>query len=186
MKRIAGDAEQGLAIELWPIERPIPYAKNPRTCPQSAIAKVVASLEQFGFRQAIVVDANDVVVVGHTRLLAAKQLGLKQVPVHVAADLSPAQAAAYRIADNRTNEETSWDADLLSVEIAQLASLDYDIDVLGFEANELAELLAQPTVGLVDPDAVPSVPVEPITLPGDLWHLGNHRCSAAMRPSRPT
>jgi DNA modification methylase len=175
MKRIAGDAEQGLAIELWPIERPIPYAKNPRVCPQSAIDKVAASIEQFGFRQAIVVDSDDVVVVGHTRLLAAQQLGLRQVPVHVAADLSPAQAAAYRIADNRSNEETSWDTELLSVEISQLCSLDYDIDVLGFAAGELAELLAQPTVGLVDPDSVPSVPVAPITRPGDLWHLGDHQ-----------
>jgi DNA modification methylase len=174
MKRIAGDAEQDLAIELWPIERPIPYSKNPRVCPQSAIDKVAASLAQFGFRQAIVVDSDDTVVVGHTRLAAAKQLGLQQVPVHVAADLSPAQAAAYRIADNRTNEETSWDTELLSVEISELCSLDYDVDVLGFAADELTELLAQPTIGLVDPDEVPSVPQEPITRPGDLWHLGNH------------
>jgi hypothetical protein len=108
MKRIAGASEQGLAIELWPIERPIPYSKNPRVCPQSAIDKVAASIERFGFLQAIVVDSDDIVVVGHTRLLAAKQLGLTQVPVHIAADLSPTQAAAYRIADNRTNEETSW------------------------------------------------------------------------------
>jgi DNA modification methylase len=175
MKRIAGDAEQGLAIELWPIERPIPYSKNPRVCPQSAIDKVAASLEQFGFRQAIVVDSEDTVVVGHTRLAAAKQLGLQQVPVHVAADLSPTQAAAYRIADNRSNEETFWDTELLSVEISELCSLDYDIDVLGFEADELAELMSKPTVGLVDPDSVPSVPQDPITRPGDLWHLGDHR-----------
>ncbi len=185
MKRIAGDAEQGLAIELWPIERPIPYDKNPRHCPPEAIAKVAASIKKFGFLQAIVVDSKDVVVVGHTRLLAAKQLDLQQVPVHVAADLSPAQAAAYRIADNRTSQETSWDEDLLSVEIAKLTSLDYDIDILGFEADELTELLAQPTIGLVDPDEVPEPPTEPITRPGDLWVLGNHRllCGDSTQPA---
>jgi DNA modification methylase len=174
-----------LKVEWWPIERPIPYSKNPRVCPQSAIDKVAASIEQFSFRQAIVVDSDDTVVVGHTRLLAAKQLGLKQVPVHVAADLSPAQAAAYRIADNRTNEETSWDTELLSVEISKLCSLDYDIDVLGFAADELTELLAQPTIGLVDPDEVPSVPQEPISRPGDLWHLGNHTllCGDSTSPT---
>jgi DNA modification methylase len=164
-----------LSVELWPIERPIPYGKNPRVCPQSAIAKVAASLTQFGFRQAIVVDAHGVVVVGHTRLAAAKQLGLTQVPVHIAADLSPAQARAYRIADNRTNQESSWDLDLLSGEIGELASLDYDIDVLGFETDELDALTCQPTAGLVDPDEVPEVPAEPVSRPGDLWLLGRHR-----------
>ena len=164
-----------LSVEWWPIERPIPYGKNPRVCPQSAIAKVAASLEQFGFRQAIVVDAQGVVVVGHTRLLAARQLGLKQVPVHIAADLSPAQARAYRIADNRTNQESSWDLELLSGEIGELASLDYDIDVLGFAADELAAFQVEPTLGLTDPDEVPEPPGEPLTQPGDLWLLGRHR-----------
>jgi DNA modification methylase len=132
-----------------------------------------------------VVDSEGVVVVGHTRLLAAQQLGMKTVPVHVASDLSPAQARAYRIADNRTNEETSWNEDLLSVEISKLVSLDYDIDVLGFESDELAELLAQPTVGLVDPDEVPAVPVEPVTKDGDLWMLGDHRllCGDSTKPT---
>jgi DNA modification methylase len=167
--------DKTLTVELWPIERPIPYDNNPRRCPQSAIDKVAASLREFGFRQAIVVDSEAVVVVGHTRLLAAKRLGMKQVPVHVAADLSPAQARAYRIADNRTNEETAWESDLLSVEIAELAVLDYEIDVLGFDGQELAELLAQPTLGLTDPDEVPEPPVEPITQAGDLWILGEHR-----------
>jgi DNA modification methylase len=185
MRRIAAGSKTNLAIELWPIERPIPYESNPRLCPPQAIAKVAASIEEFGFLQAIVVDNADVVIVGHTRLLAAKQLGMKVIPVHVAAELSPAQAAAYRVADNRTNQETSWDEDLLSVEISKLAALDYDIDVLGFESGELAKLLVQPTVGLVDPDAVPELPAEPLTRPGDLWILGDHRllCGDATKAS---
>ena len=126
-------------------------------------------MKEFGFRQAIVVDAEGVVVVGHTRLLAAKQLGLKVVPVHVAADLSPAQArpiASPTTAPTRRPPGTRICSRWRS---AKLASLDYDIDVLGFESDELAELLAQPTVGLVDPDEVPEAPAEPITQPGDIW-----------------
>jgi DNA modification methylase len=164
----------GLAVELWPIERPIPYESNPRVCPAEAIAKVAASLAEFGFRQAIVVDGEGVVIVGHTRLAAAKQLGLRQVPVHIAADLSPAQAQAYRIADNRTNEETSWESELLFSEIAELATLNFDLDALGFDADELAELLGS-NAGLVDPDEIPEMPVEPVTRPGDLWVCGEHR-----------
>ena len=175
----------GHRVTLWPIDKLTPYPDNPRHCPPEAIAKVATSIKQFGFRQAIVVDAEGIVVVGHTRLLAAQQLGMKTVPVHVAADLSPAQARAYRIVDNRTNEETAWNADLLSVEIAALVSLDYDIDVLGFESDELAELLAQPTVGLVDPDEVPEIPVEPVTRHGDKWRLGNHvlLCGDSTKPT---
>ncbi len=174
-KDTASTSAADLAVEWWPTSRPIPYAKNPRHCPESALVKVAASLQEFGFRQAIVVDANDVVVVGHTRLAAAKRLGMSEVPVHVARDLTPDQARAYRIADNRTNEETAWESDLLSTEIAELASLDYDIDVLGFERDELAELLVCPSAGLVDPDAVPELPEKPVSKPGDLWLLGEHR-----------
>jgi DNA modification methylase len=175
----------GHRVVLWPIDKLTPYPDNPRHCPAEAIAKVATSIKEYGFRQAIVVDPEGIVVVGHTRLLAAQQLGMKTVPVHVAADLSPAQARAYRIADNRSNEETSWNADLLSVEISKLVSLDYDIDVLGFEDDELAELLAQPTVGLVDPDEVPEVPPEPVTRLGDKWRLGNHvlLCGDSTKPA---
>jgi ParB-like chromosome segregation protein Spo0J len=169
----ATDAD--VAVELWPIERPIPYAKNPRTCPETAIAKVAASLKEFGFRQPIVVGAQDVVVVGHTRLLAARRLGLKTVPVHVARDLSPAQAQAYRLADNRTNQETAWDSDLLSLEISELIGLDYDIDVVGFDPDEISALLLGATAGKTDPDLVPELPAEPTTKHGDLWLLGDHR-----------
>ena len=175
MRRIAGSSHDRPAVELWPIERPVPYEGNPRNCTPEAIAKVAASIKEFGFMQAIVVDKDDIVVVGHTRLLAAKQLGLTKVPVHVAAHLSPAQVAAYRIADNRTGEETSWNEELLSVEISKLISMDYEIDVLGFDSDELAELLAPPVAGLVDPDSVPETPVEPVTKPGDIWILGDHR-----------
>jgi DNA modification methylase len=162
-------------VEFWPIEQPKAYAGNPRNCPPTAVEKVAASIAEFGFMQAIVVDRDEVVIVGATRLAAAKKLGLPKVPVIVAAHLSPAQVAAYRITDNRTGEETSWNEELLTVEISKLISMEYEIDVLGFDADELAELLTPPVAGLVDPDSVPETPAEPVTKPGDLWILGNHR-----------
>src|SRR5882724_8782783 len=95
-----------LVVCSWPIDRPLPYARNSRKIPARAIDKVAASIKEFGFRVPIVVDKDDVVICGHTRLLAAKKLGLREVPVHVADNLTPAQAKAYRLMDNRSHEET--------------------------------------------------------------------------------
>src|SRR5690606_321781 len=100
-------------VSLTPIERVIPYARNPRNN-KAAVAKVAASIREFGWRQPIVVDSNMVVIVGHTRLLAAQQLGLENVPVHIAEGLTEAQVKAYRLADNRTHEEAEWDSELLA------------------------------------------------------------------------
>jgi len=164
-----------LTIEMWPIERPIPYARNARVCPESAIAKVAASLKEFGFRQPIVVDAEGVIIAGHTRLLAAQRLGLAEVPIHVATGLTPAQVKAYRLADNRTAQETSWDDELLAIELEELLGLDIDAALTGFDEDELASLLAEPTQGLTDPDDVPEIPETPASAAGDLWLLGAHR-----------
>ena len=120
-------------------------------------------------------SAKGKVIAGHGRLLAARRLELAEVPVIVCGDLSPAQVRALRIADNRIAEASSWDEDLLAREIAALLDLDYDIDVLGFDPDEVAALLAEPTAGLTDPDAVPLAPRTPVTRPGDLWLLGPHR-----------
>jgi DNA modification methylase len=170
----AGPNDGKLAIAWWPTEKVRPYEANPRLCPQSAIEKVAGSIGQFGFRQPLVVDADGLIICGHTRLLAAKRLGLEKVPVHVAAELSPAQVAAYRLADNRCAQETAWDTQLLGAEIAGLLEVNYDLDVLGFDPDELAGLLSTDTV-CGDPDAVPEPPATPITAPGDLWLLGEHR-----------
>ena len=126
-----------MKIELWPIDRPVPYAKNPRKIPQSAIDKVAASIKEFGWRQSIVVDAEGVIVVGHTRLLAARKLGLLEVPVHVAADLTEAQCRAYRITDNRAGEEARWDDGLLKLEIGELGAL---AELTAFDPKELTRL----------------------------------------------
>lgn len=134
-----------MQVELWAVEKVVPYARNPRKN-GDAVAKVAASIKEFGFRQPIVVDAEGVVIVGHTRLEAARQLGIEQVPVHVATGLTPAQVKAYRIADNRTHEEAEWDKALLTLEVEELGGLGYDTALTGFEQDELASLL-----GNVDP-----------------------------------
>src|ERR1700680_1286838 len=102
-----------MTIEVWPIERPSPYTRNAREIPQSAIDKVAASIDEFGWRQPIVVDEYDIIIAGHTRLLAARKLELVTVPVHVARGLTPAQVKALRLMDNRSHEETSWNLALL-------------------------------------------------------------------------
>ena len=107
-----------MKIEFWLIDKLIPYARNARKIPQAAIDKVAASIREFGWRQPIVVDADRVVVAGHVRLLAAKQLGEKKVPVHVATGLTPGQIQAFRLMDNRSHEETGWDLELLGLEMA--------------------------------------------------------------------
>ena len=157
------------------VESLVPYARNPRNN-TAAIDTVKASIAEFGFRQPIVVDEKLVVIVGHTRLEAAKQLGLKVVPVHVAEGLTPAQAKAYRIMDNRSHENAEWDDELLRLEFGDLKLEGFDLDLTGFDADQLDKLLgAEQVEGLTDPDEAPEVPTEPVSKPGDLWILGNHR-----------
>ena len=151
-----------------------PYEGNPRMNDE-AVEAVAASLKQFGFRQPIVVDEQMVIIVGHTRWKAAKKLGLAKVPVHVAKDLTAEKVKAYRIADNQTNTLADWDYELLPIELKDLQAADFDLSLLGFDADELARLLApEGTQGLTDPDDVPAPPDEAITQPGDLWLLGAH------------
>lgn len=164
-----------MLIESRALKDIIPYENNPRLN-DSAVEAVAASIREFGFKVPIVVDADGVVVTGHTRLKAAHQLGMTEVPVIVAKDLSAEQIKAYRIADNKTSELADWDYDLLPIELSQLGDTGFDLDLLGFDDKELNKLL-DPGVreGLTDPDEVPEPPDEPITQPGDLWILGDHR-----------
>jgi DNA modification methylase len=152
-----------------------PYANNPRLN-EAAVDAVAQSLREFGFRQPLVVDADGVIVVGHTRYKAALKLGLTEVPVHVAVGLTPAQLKAYRIADNQTAQLSGWDDDKLALELLALQEMEFDLNLTGFSADELLELLADDApAGRADPDAIPEPPDEPITQPGDLWLLGKHR-----------
>ena len=138
-----------MKIELMPLAQVLPYARNPRINAH-AIDKVAASIKEFGFRQPIVVDAENVIVVGHVRYEAAKRLGLKKVPVHIAAELTPEQIKAYRITDNRVGEESEWDKALLQLEIVELEEAAFSADVLGFNDEELRDIKAAVDVLLED------------------------------------
>jgi ParB-like chromosome segregation protein Spo0J len=159
-----------MKIEERSLDSITPYDKNPRQN-DAAVDAVARSIEQFGFRQPIVVDEKNVIVVGHTRYKAAQKLGLDTVPVHVADNLTAAQLKAYRIADNQTATLAEWDFDLLPLELTDLRGMDFDLDLLGFGEDELAKILgADLKDGLTDPDEVPDPPAEATTQPGH--HLG--------------
>lgn len=164
-----------MKIELRPLTQIKPYEKNPRVN-DAAVDAVARSIQDFGFRQPIVVDKDGVIVVGHTRWKAASKLSLGEVPVHVANELTPEQAKAYRIADNKLNQLSEWDSELLAMELGELKMLDVDLNALGFDSDELAKLFGNNVAdGLCDPDDIPEPPDEAITKPGDLWVLGDHR-----------
>ena len=164
-----------MQIKLAEISNIKPYENNPRKLSEQAIEKVAMSLKEYGFRQPIVVDKDMVIVAGHTRYRASKKLGLKQVPISVIDNLSEEQINAYRIADNRTAEESEWDNELLKMEIKELEAQDFKLDLLGFNEDQLNDLLFEEKQGLTDEDEVPEAPEEPITKLGDIWKLGNHR-----------
>jgi len=172
-------------IETLPIDAVKEYDRNPRTISDAAIDAVAKSIEAFGFKIPILIDADNIIIAGHTRLRAAQKLGLKEVPTIRADDLTPDQVKALRIADNKVASLTSWDMELLPLELADLKGVDFDLALLGFSAEDLAAIMAPAgTEGLVDPDDVPAPPDAATTVPGDIWVLGNHRlmCGDSSKP----
>lgn len=162
------------------LDKIIPYARNPRVNTQSAVDKVKSSIHEFGWRQPIVVDKDYIIIAGHTRYLAAKQLGLSEVPVHVAENLTPAQIQAYRITDNRSSQESKWDDELLKIELFDLKSMDYDLGLTAFDAEELDSFFKQestPTEGDTEPDVdrADELRKEWNVETGQVWQLGEHR-----------
>ena len=156
-----------------------PYEKNPRFN-DDAVEVVANSIKEFGFRSPIVVDKDHVIICGHTRFKAAQSLGLDEVPVVIAADLTPEQVQAYRIADNKTGEIAEWNYELLPLEIKELQEANFDLSLLGFDTEELDKLLngeQENTIsdGETDADAVPEVPEEAVSKLGEIYQLGDHR-----------
>ena len=155
-----------------------PYEKNPRIN-DGAVEMVANSIREFGWRAPIVVDSEMVIICGHTRLKAALLLGLEEVPVHVADNLTPEQIKAYRIADNKTAEIAEWNFELLPLELRELQDADFDLSLLGFDTDELDKLLNGSLEDVVsdgetDPDEVPETPEEPVSKSGEIYRLGNH------------
>jgi len=164
-------------IELWLIGKLVPFARNPRTHSDAQVAQIAASIAEFGFNNPILVDTHAGIIAGHGRLLAARKLGLEEVPVIVLDHLSDAQKRAYIIADNKLAENAGWDDELLRSELAALQREGFDVGLTGFEDEELARLLAAQNAleGLTDEDAVPALPETPISRTGDPWVLGDHK-----------
>ena len=153
----------------------IPYARNARTHSDEQVAQIAASIREFGFINPVVIDGTSGIVAGHGRVLAARKLGMAEVPTIEVAHLTPAQRRAYILADNKLALNAGWDSDLLKVELTDLGGDGFDLSVIGFSSDELAALLADKTEGLTDPDSVPDVPVDPVSRLGDVWVMGRHR-----------
>lgn len=159
-----------------PVESLIPYVMNSRTHSDAQVTQIAASIKEFGFLNPIIVDGSNGVIAGHGRLLAAKKLGMEKVPTVEASHLTESQRKAYVIADNKLALNADWDIQILSTELAALQETDFDLNLIGFDSDELAKLLEPEKVdGLTDEDEVPDLPDNPITKPGDIWIMGNHR-----------
>jgi DNA modification methylase len=167
-----------LRIEYRRVDALIPYARNSRTHSDGQVAQIAASIREFGFTNPVLVDGENGIIAGHGRVLAARKLGLEQVPVIELAHLDEAQRRAYVIADNKLALNAGWSDELLKIELGALQEMDFDLDLLGFDGSELAELLAEPEVEELPPggeDSVPEVQEEAITQKGNVWLLGKHR-----------
>ena len=154
----------------------IPYAANSRTHSDAQVAQIAASIKEFGWTNPILIDGDNTIIAGHGRLLAARKLGMEEVPAIILDHLTKAQQRALVIADNQLALNAGWDIDMLKAEIEDLNLEGFDLGLLGFDDKFLDGLLEpEPSEGLTDEDAVPEVPEQPKTVLGDVWVLGNHR-----------
>jgi len=163
-----------IQVEHWPIARLIPRITNPRTHTPEQVAQIAASMREWGWTNPILVGAADDVLAGHARLLAARQLGMTEVPVIQLGHLTEAQRRALVIADNQLALNAGWSEESLRIELQALQEAEFDLSLVGFDDKELARLLAaeEATAGLTDEDDVPEVAETPVTRPGEIWTLG--------------
>ena len=163
-------------VERWPIERLIPYANNPRLHSEADLDKIGASIIEFGWTMPLLVDEEGNLIAGQLRLGAGIKLGLPEIPVIVARGWSEEEKQAYRLADNQLAARANWDTDLLRNELQQLQFAGFDLGLTGFDPDQLQTILAGlGSSGLTNPDSVPEVPEQPVTVLGDIWELGDHR-----------
>ena len=153
----------------------VPYARNARTHSEAQVAQIAASIKEWGWTTPVLIDEGGEVIAGHGRILAARKLGIDEVPCMTAKGWTKAQKQAYVLADNQLAQNAGWDPDLLKVEMQDLSGQGFDLDLIGFGDDMLANLLAEPTAGLTDEDEVPDAPDDPVTVEGDVWLLGKHR-----------
>ena len=164
-----------MKIKQTPIDELIPYASNSRTHSDEQVAQIAASIKEFGFNNPVLLDKENGIIAGHGRVLAARKLGLKEVPTIELSHLTDTQRKAYVIADNKLALNAGWDMELLSLEMGDLRDEGFDLSLIGFNDDELANMFVDKTEGLTDPDEVPDIPDDPVTVEGDVWLLGKHR-----------
>jgi site-specific DNA-methyltransferase (adenine-specific) len=163
-------------IESLPVSDLIPYARNSRTHSDEQVTQIAASIREFGFTNPVLIDSSGTIIAGHGRVMAAKKVGLAEVPCLRLQHLSPSQIRAYVIADNKLALNAGWDDEMLKAELLTLQEEGFNTDLTGFSDDELNALLNSEIIeGQTDPDEIPEPPVEPITKLGDIWILGNHR-----------
>src|SRR5215211_6829699 len=165
-------------VERWPIERLIPYAKNARTHSPAQVDQIAASIKEWGWTNPVLVAQDNTLIAGHGRVLAARKLRITDVPVMVAIGWSEAQKKAYAIADNKLTLNGGWDDELLGLELGELELLGFDLDLIGFSEAERLALASQGNAGLTDPDDVPEVPENPVSVTGMSGCSAGTRCSA--------
>lgn len=162
-------------IEYVSVDKLIPFAKNSRTHDDAQVAQIAASIREFGFTNPVLIDEASGIIAGHGRVMAARKLKLDEVPCIRLSHLTDAQKRAYVIADNKLALNAGWDDAMLKLELADLKALDFDLDLTGFDSDEIDKLLAEPNQGLTDEDEAPPPPVDPVTRLGDVWVMGGHR-----------
>jgi DNA modification methylase len=170
-------------IKNWPadnvskrfVDALIPYARNARTHSDAQVAQIAASIKEWGWTTPVLIDETGGIIAGHGRVMAAQKLGIKEVPVMIAAGWTEAQRRAYVLADNQLALNAGWDMDMLSIELGDLKAESFDLGLLGFDEKFLADVFADKNEGLTDPDDVPDAPETPVAALGDVWLLGRHR-----------
>ena len=166
-------------VERRPVAALIPYARNARTHSDAQVAQIAASIKEWGWTTPVLIDPEGSIIAGHGRIMAARKLGLAEVPVMVAEGWTDAQKKAYVLADNQLALNAGWDSDLLALELKDLDANGFKLDLIGFDDNFLANLLTDKTEGLTDPDEVPEAPADPVSVLGDVWVMGKLVLSVA-------
>lgn len=164
-----------LTVKSRPVAELEPYARNARTHSDKQVAQIAASIEKFGFNNPVLIDVDGGIIAGHGRVLAARKLRLKTVPTILINHLTEAQQRAFILADNRIAENARWDDDILALEMADISDLDVDVSLTGFTDAEINKLLASGLTPDPAEDESPETPEDPVSGPGDLWILGDHR-----------
>ena len=179
-----------LEVRYRPVDDLLPYARNSRTHSEEQVAQIAGSIKEVGFTNPVLIDGDGGIIAGHGRVMAARKLGLQEVPTIALLGLTEAQKRAYIIADNRLPLNAGWDTAMLQVELGDLNDQGFDLDLLGFTSQELADLLPGPEAGSAggadgDPDETPEPSEDPVSTTGDVWILGSHRvmCGDSTDPA---